>query len=161
MTDETRREGRENDGIVSVREAVGDELMRSARAHGSVPWYRRRRSLAAAACVVFIAVPGGVAAAILLPDEPAPFQPAPAPLLEKEAFASCPESVQKQIADLDSLSDYSDSPGYPVEGCPTVEDLQQAGFSPIPASPTEAGNCGRTEDQLSAEECRQLAPSGD
>lgn len=162
MTDETPRERPGENGVAAVRKAVGDELMRSVRAHESAPWFRRRRSLALAACVVVIAVPGGIAAAELLPNEPEPgSQPAPAPLFSTEAFASCPESVQKQIAELRSLSEYSGSPGYPVEGCPTVEDLEEAGFSPIPEiSAMEARDCARTMEQLSVKDCLELAPEG-
>jgi len=165
MTDDTPRENPGGNGIASVREAIGDELMRAVRAHEAAPWFRRRRSLALATCVVVIAVPGGIAAAGLLPDEPEPFsQPAPPPLFTTEAFDSCPESVQEQIADLGSLSEYPSTPGYPVEGCPTVEDLEEAGFDgrePALASPHSSGQgCARTMEQLSAEACRELAPSG-
>lgn len=113
-------------GVDDIRDELGDELMRAARAHPKarrLPGGRRLAVLVAGAVVV--AVPTGFAVAALLPgDEPLLLTPAPAPLFAPGGeYGECPNEVVDSLLALEQLSDYPKTPGYPVAGCPTLEQL--------------------------------------
>jgi hypothetical protein len=40
-------------------------------------------------------------------------------------YANCPQSVRDSLSQIDNLSDYAQTPGYPVTGCPTLDELRQ------------------------------------
>ena len=76
------------------------------------------------ATTFLIGTSAAFAVAELLPGEEP--QSAPPPVFGAGSeYSGCPTEVWQSILRLDQLSDYADSPGYPVAGCPTLETLQE------------------------------------
>jgi hypothetical protein len=122
---ESRRDPGRSSGVDDIRAELGDELLRAARAHRQPRRLPRGRRLALSlAAVVMAAVPASFAVAALLPDE-GPL-PAPPPLFAPGGeFAECPVEVRESLLKLEQLSDYPETPGYPVAGCPTLEQIRE------------------------------------
>lgn len=59
-------------------------------------------------------------------------------------YPDCPTEVRNSLVKLDELSEYADTPGYPVAGCPTLEELEA-----IPGVGAEISTMG---EQRGAEE---------
>lgn len=76
----------------------------------------------------FVSVPPEMIRENLCEDGgPTPAIPAPAPLFggPGSLYPDCPVEVQESVLELDSLSRYTETPGYPVPGCPTLEELEE------------------------------------
>lgn len=124
----------------------GTALDRAAAqlASGHAPSRKRPASIfvvAACAAVAIVGVIAVMAGSASNPEReavagPQPgsqrdLRPAPAPVFGGvgSQFPDCPAKVYEPILELRDLADYERSPGYPVSGCPTVEDLRsQPGF---------------------------------
>jgi hypothetical protein len=124
MTDAPRDSGKTS-GVDDIRAELGDELMRAARANPKPRSHRSvsRRSVIWVAAALVAAVPASFAVAEFIPDDEA-FVPAPAPLFAPGGeYGECPDDVVRSLLRLERISDYPETPGYPVEGCPTLEQL--------------------------------------
>ena len=112
-----------NPHVDDVRDELKNELLRAARVREGRQRGRRRRLGFATVAVLAVAIPGTLAVAGLGPDDEP--QPAPPPLFAPGgAYADCPAEVQGLVRELD-LTEYAQSPGYPVAGCPTVEAIEE------------------------------------
>lgn len=119
MTEAPRDSGKTS-GVDDIRAELGDELMRAARAN---PKPRSRRSVIWVAAALVAAVPASFAVADFIPGDEATV-PAPAPLFAPGGeYGECPDEVVRSLLRLERISDYPETPGYPVEGCPTLEQL--------------------------------------
>ncbi|MGH2991607.1 MAG: hypothetical protein ACRDMA_17455 [Solirubrobacterales bacterium] len=109
--------------LEEFRNELGDEFVRVARARSGLRGGQRLRRGGLAILAAAIVVPGAIAAERELGGSAARV---PAPALSPQS--TCPEEVQDflrgVLAGEKTLSDYQQSPGYPVEGCPTVEEIQ-------------------------------------
>lgn len=118
-------ERRDLSALDEFRDELGDEFVGMARSHPGSPVGQRLRRGGLAILVAAIVVPGAIAAGNELGGSDTPVPVAP-PALSPES--TCPNEVQdflrEMLAGEKTLSDYQQSPGYPVEGCPTVEELQ-------------------------------------
>lgn len=147
-------QSRGDKGVADIRGELKDELLRAARSReGRRPLARRLAPLVVG--VALVAVPATLAVAELSSDEEGPVtvtaQPAPAPLFAPGgAFSHCPDEVQELIVELDDLDAYAESPGYPVAGCPTTEEIEEA-RGPIDAIAPEDALQGEGTIELSPE----------
>lgn len=117
------------DALDAHREQLGNEFLRIA---SEKPRRRVRRGLAVPVVAASLIATAGLAVAGELPLQtgsqreplPAPV-PAPAPIFggTGSQFPDCPEEVWRPILELRDLADYPSTTGYPVPGCPTLEDL--------------------------------------
>ena len=126
MSDQPNDRAR-SETVDRLRDEFGAALVQAARANsqrrgGSAPLTRRFG--VAAVVLAIAAVPAGLAGADLFSGgDP---QPAPEPVFGAGSqYPDCPAEVQRSILELERLSDYKESPGYPAAGCPTLEALEQ------------------------------------
>ncbi len=124
MTDKFEKRDR-LPALEQFRDELGDEFVRVARAQLGSRVGRRLRRGGLALLAAGIVVPGAIAAESEFGGSDTPV-PVPAPALSPDS--TCPKEVQdflrEMLAGEKTLSDYQQSPGYPVEGCPTAEELQ-------------------------------------
>lgn len=129
MTNEPKTPRRDSASVDDIRDELRDELLRAAPSHAERRRLGRRRLGLSAAAILIAAIPTTLAVAELVPDEePQLAEPAPTPFFAPGgAFADCPDEVQELLLrNLDDLSRYANGPGYPVAGCPTVEEVGAA-----------------------------------
>jgi hypothetical protein len=126
--------------VADIRAELKDDLLRAARARQD----RRsspRRFAPLLLGVALAAVPATLAVAELSSDDGATESAlrAPAPIFAPGgAYAKCPGETQELIIRLDGdLDAYATSPGYPVAGCPTAQELSEALGSVDASEPKE------------------------
>jgi len=114
----------ENDERTPLQ-ALGEEFARVARAEprSRVRSLLQRRLLVPLAALALAGGAGGLALAGGIGGEPEA-QKVQALWGPNGAYPECPTEVSESLVTLNDLSDYSDTPGYPVAGCPTVEELE-------------------------------------
>jgi hypothetical protein len=117
--------------LEQFRDELGDEFVRVARSRSGPRVGKRARRGGFAILAAAIAIPGAVALASQFGGSSTPVlvpMPAPANSPGSASTSTCPKEAKdfvfEVLAGEKTVSDYQQSPGYPVEGCPTAEDLQ-------------------------------------
>lgn len=117
--------------LEAFRDELGDEFTRVGRAEARSRMGSRFRRGGLVLALAAIAVPGAIAVAGGFSDSPTrELVPMPAPTNSSGAASdsACPNDVKDLVfavlAGEKTLADYQQSPGYPLEGCPTVDELQ-------------------------------------
>jgi hypothetical protein len=121
--------------LQEFRDELGGEFIRVARAQSEPRTGQRLRRGALAILAAAIVAPGAIAAESELNGATTPeTEPAAAPVLSPGS--ECPKEVQDLLREVQAremtLSEYQQSPGYPVDGCPTVEELRPRIQEPSP-----------------------------
>lgn len=124
MTDDLEAGGRATP-VDELQDALRTELRQNAYTQAAAEKAKRGKWLRRAGLVALgmIAIVPGAIALGEIGGEPSP---APPPALSPES--TCPPDVQAFLRELrddpSKLGEYSETAGYPVAGCPTVEELE-------------------------------------
>lgn len=116
------------DPLVNHREDLAAELLRAAHRKPSsrrfLPTLRRGLVLPLATLTLIggaVGIASGLPSALISPEG---HEMLPATEYRWPFSSNCPAKVRQDVWHLDQLSDYVETAGYPVDGCPTVDELQ-------------------------------------